>query len=145
MIARIAQAAWELPQNAIGALLFATSWLRGGIENVDIEDGRLMIEAPGLGISLGSFVFYSSEGSRYFTPDPLMRRHEFGHTLQSRWLGPLYLPLVGLPSTARVVYSVAYREFTGRRWPRYFDGYPENWADRLGGITREERQRVSGR
>lgn len=134
-------AVWELPQNVLGAALFALLRLRGGIAGVDVEDGRLIIEAPGVGISLGSFVYYNAEANRYYAADPLMRRHEIGHTFQSRWLGPLYLPLVGVPSTARALYSVVYREVTGRRWTGYFDGYPESWADRLGGITREERLR----
>jgi hypothetical protein len=27
---------------------------------------------------------------------------------------------------------------TGRPWTRYYEGYPENWADRLGGVVRDE-------
>ncbi len=134
-----ALALWELPQNLVGATLLAATWATGRVEQVQREHGRLLIVAP-LGISLGSFVFYNDRGNRYFPPDPLMRRHELGHTFQSRLLGPLYLPLVGLPSTARVVYGLAYREVTGRRWQGYFEGYPEAWADRLGGITPEERR-----
>ena len=65
------------------------------------------------------------------------RDHEIGHTFQSGWLGPLYLVLVGVPSVARGVYAVAYREWTGRRWRGYFDGWPERQADRLGGVDRE--------
>jgi hypothetical protein len=68
-----------------------------------------------------------------------MHKHELGHRVQSRWLGPLYLPLVGLPSVARAVYAVTYREVTGKRWRGYFDAYPERWADELGGISRAER------
>jgi hypothetical protein len=137
--ARLASAVWELPQNLLGAIVFAAAWVRGGIRHIDVEAGRLVIEAPPLGISLGSFVFYNHEGSRYFPPDPLMRQHELGHTYQSRWLGPFYLLAVGAPSTARVLYGIAFREITGRRWPGYFAGFPENWADRLGDIAREER------
>ena len=51
-------------------------------------------------------------------------------------LGPLYLPLVGVPSVLRVIYSVGYREVTGKQWQGYYDGYPEDWADRLGGVSR---------
>jgi hypothetical protein len=84
------------------------------------------------------FVFWSSETTtRWFHLDSAVRDHEYGHTFQSRWLGPLYLPVVGVPSVLRNVYAVAYREITGERWRGYFDGFPERWADELGGVDRE--------
>jgi hypothetical protein len=70
--------------------------------------------------------------------DERTRAHEHGHTFQSRLFGPLYLPLVGVPSVSRVLYAIAYRELTGRRWQGYFDGYPEDWADELGGVDRRK-------
>ncbi len=136
---RCVLAVWELPQNALGAMLFGASWVAGKVTRVDVENGRCIIDA-GIGVSLGSFVFFSEAGNRYFVEDELQRRHEIGHTYQSRWLGPLYLPLVGIPSVGRVLYSMAHREITGRRWDGYFDGYPERWADRLGGISPDERR-----
>lgn len=135
-------ALWELPQNLLGGALLGVSYLRGGVSAIEVEHGRVFVQAPGVGISLGLFVFWFDSGNRYFKPDPLMRRHEYGHTFQSRWLGPLYLPLVGVPSTARACYALLYREVTGRRWLGYYDGYPERWADELGGITRQERRRA---
>jgi len=63
--------------------------------------------------------------------------HELGHTKQSRLLGPLYLPVVGLPSISRAAYALVHREVTGKQWTGYYEGYPENWADRLGGVCRE--------
>lgn len=130
---------WELPQNVLGAALLGVAWASGRLRKVRIERGRIFIECRGFGVSLGLFIFWFHEGNRYFTPDSLMRRHEYGHSFQSRWLGPFYLLAVGVPSVARVLYGVAYREVTGRTWRRYYAGYPENWADRLGGISRTER------
>jgi len=96
----------------------------------------------GLAVSLGWFVFWCPPvTTRWFHIDRGVRDHEFGHTFQSRWLGPLYLPLVGLPSTLRNVYGIGYRELTGRRWQGYFDGYPEKWADELGGLDRAQLKR----
>ena len=134
-------AVWELPQNLLGLLVLAYCRVRGRVTSIQHEHDRVFVEVPGVGISLGSFVFWFGTGNRYFKPDPLMRRHEFGHTFQSRWLGPMYLPLVGVPSTMRAIYAVAYREVTGRRWLNYYEGYPERWADALGGISAEERRR----
>lgn len=139
LVHRAALALWELPQNLLGAAVFGAAWATRNVARIDREGERWVIDSP-LGVSLGSFVFYNDRGNRYFAPDPLMRRHELGHTFQSRLLGPLYLPLVGVPSVARVVYGIAYREITGARWENYFAGYPESWADRLGGIAPSERQ-----
>jgi hypothetical protein len=60
--------------------------------------------------------------------------HEYGHALQSVLLGPLYLIVVGIPSLSRVAYSKWYYKKSGRSWKNYFKGFPENWADKLGGV-----------
>ena len=80
------QCTWGFPQTLAGAVLFlvflrsrhfryrravATQWPLAG------------------GVSLGLFIFVSHESLCY---------HEYGHALQSLMLGPLYLPVVGLPS-----------------------------------------------
>ena len=98
----------------------------------------LLFLAPSI-IILGVFVFYhDGHGTRWSFPGPSLREHEYGHTFQSRWFGPLYLLLVGVPSLGRGIYRVLYRELTGRRWRGYFDGWPEAQADRLGGVDREK-------
>lgn len=131
---------WEAPQTALGTALTAALAVSNGVRDLQLRDGRVIVRTGGVGISLGHFVFYTTEGSRYFAADDLMLRHELGHAVQSRWLGPLYLPLVGVPSSARAVFAVVYRELTGRRWAGYFDGWPEASADRLGGISVAERR-----
>jgi hypothetical protein len=141
---RLLLAIWEAPQNLLGALLFAFAKLTGGVHHVAFEDERVIVESSSLGICLGLFVFYNGGENRYFLADPLMRQHEYGHSIQSRYLGPTYLPIVGVTSTLRVIYSVLYRESTGKRWRGYFDGFPEHWADRLGKIEPEERRRQLG-
>lgn len=131
--------AWELPQNALGACALALEVATGGAIAVSRERGRLFVESRRSAVSLGWFVFWARGANRWFVLDDSTRDHEYGHTFQSRWLGPLYLPVVGVPSVLRVVYAIAYRELTGTRWGGYFDGFPERWADRLGGVTRDYR------
>jgi len=123
---------WELPQNLLGLTLLVLVHRR--IDERRREAGRLFLRTRSTGVSLGWFVFWCT--------DEAIRRHEYGHTIQSRLLGPLYLPLVGLPSVLRALYARAYRRRTGRWWPRYFHGYPENWADRLGGVDNRGRSTV---
>lgn len=135
----VALTLWELPQDALGLLLLGAARALGDVVALERDKGRLFVESRSLGVSLGYFVFWSRGRNRYFRADTLMKRHEYGHSFQSRWLGPLYLPLVGVPSVSRVLYGMAYREVKGTQWLNYYAGYPENWADRLGGISPAER------
>jgi hypothetical protein len=59
--------------------------------------------------------------------------HELGHQRQSEMFGPLYLLIVGLPSIIRA------RIWVGRKLPPldYYKGWPENQADKLGGVERK--------
>jgi hypothetical protein len=128
--------AWELPQDVLGALLYVSERIRGRVLRTERESDRFVVETTGTAISLGHVVFWSQRSSRWHDLDARNRRHELGHAEQSRLLGPLYLPAVGVPSTARAIYAFAYREATGRKWDGYYRGFPERWADELGGVTR---------
>lgn len=138
LLTRALALAWESPQTLLGAAMLAAEAARKRIVQIEVEDGRLVVESKGTGISLGHVVFWSRENSRWHDLDLRNRAHELGHTKQSRMLGPLYLPIVGLPSISRAAYALVYREVTGRQWTRYYDGFPENWADRLGGVQRKK-------
>jgi len=128
--------AWELPQNLLGLSLLSLEVAAGTVRGVEVDGGRVVIESDVAAVSLGLFVFWSRKSNRWFALDEANREHEIGHSFQSRMLGPAYLPLVGVPSALRALYAVAYREVTGRRWLRYYEAYPEDWADRLGGVRR---------
>lgn len=62
------------------------------------------------------------------------KKHEYGHSKQSLYLGPLYLIVVGLPS---ITWAELYKNF--KREISYYDVYPENWADKLGEVNRNGR------
>ena len=80
-------------------------------------------------VALGMFIFLAE------VPEPIQKRllvHEYGHTVQSMMLGPVFLLLVGLPS---VLWASRWR--SGLR--SYFSVYPEKWANHLGAhVTREQ-------
>ena len=133
--------AWEAPQTALGVALLAIEKARGRVVAIEHEEGRLVVESTGAGVSLGHVVFWTRESNRWHELDDRNRAHELGHTKQSRLFGWLYLPLVGLPSISRAGYAWLYREITGRSWTKYYDGYPEDWADRLGGVVRDDERR----
>lgn len=84
-------------------------------------------------------MFYGTRDSKFVALGPENIDHDYGHSIQSRTLGPLYIPLVGVPSVARALYATIYCKITGRRWARYYDGWPEKQADRLGGVDRSLR------
>lgn len=92
----------------------------------------------GSGVSLGDFIVlnyyqYCGKGcSRQAVA------HEYGHSRQSLILGWLYLPLVGLPSAIGNIWDrLFHKNWTSeqrKKW--YYSRYPENWADKLGGVIR---------
>ena len=136
-------ALWELPQNVLGGAVLVLARATGKVRGTERAKDRLFVEVSGFAVSLGWFVFWSGETTtRWFHIDSAVRDHEYGHTFQSRWLGPLYLPVVGVPSVMRNLYAVAYREVAGVRWRGYFDGFPERWADQLGGVDRDRAKRA---
>ncbi len=64
--------------------------------------------------------------------DKESKAHEYGHAIQSQWLGPMYLIAVGIPSLVRILYAQIHRIIYKKPWGGYYKGYPENWAERLG-------------
>jgi hypothetical protein len=132
---RAALFVWELPQNVLGVVDLTASLALRRVESVRWERERVFVKLRGAGaVSLGLFVFWSEDDTSFVRITSTNKEHEYGHSIQSRMLGPLYLPLVGVPSSCRVAYAIAYRALTGRRWDGYFRGYPEDWADRLANV-----------
>ena len=122
------QCLWGLPQTLLGAVLFLVhcrcqhSRFRGAIVTWWTRPG---------GLSLGPFIFLRRE--------PREQRvlvHEYGHTIQSLILGPLYLLVIGIPSFTWASLP-ALRRMRRKKGISYYTFYPEKWADRLG-------QRVTG-
>lgn len=83
------------------------------------------------GVSLGLFIFSPDrEDNRLGMTDRLMV-HEYGHTFQSLMLGPLYLPVIGIPSAIWANLR-RYRELRDKYGVPYSFCFAEGWADRLG-------------
>lgn len=91
-------------------------------------------------VSLGMFVFITAEPFFYdklkdeYTMEELSSRllvHEYGHTIQSILLGPLYLIIIGIPSTlwGFLPYCAKLRK---ERQLSYFSFFTESWANALG-------------
>ncbi len=91
-------------------------------------------------VSLGMFVFITEEP--YFAPkfenkfskDELYKRllvHEYGHTVQSLILGPLYLIIMGIPSTIWG-FLPSLNAKRKNKQISYFSFFTEKWANTLG-------------
>lgn len=119
----ILQLIWGLPQTVLGFAVF----LRWRNAPHFCYHGAIVTEwKKRTGLSLGLFLFVP-EGA--LGKDFLV--HEYGHTIQSLLLGPLYLLVIGLPSAVwcNLPWCVALRK---NKKISYRSFYTEHSADRWG-------------
>lgn len=130
---------WQLPQHLLGLLLILFSRAKK-----DEIEGIQYWRAPKLfnaGISLGNYIIMDETYHKRPKYLVVMLKHERGHSKQSKYLGPLYLIVVGLFSITRNIWQRVFHKTPGthREWVKemswYYNGYPENWANKLAGIT----------
>ncbi|MBR6534662.1 MAG: hypothetical protein IKT65_03695 [Clostridia bacterium] len=91
-------------------------------------------------LSLGMFIFvtdnpycYPSLHSKWSPPEVCERLivHEYGHTIQSLILGPLYLIVMGIPSFLWA-FIPALNRMRKEKSISYFSFFTERWANHLG-------------
>lgn len=122
---------WELPQNLLGIVVKkifkATPYTTYGKTVVYSWKARG-------GLSLGEYIFVPFENAnpnaygvqRYIA-------HEYGHTIQSKYLGWFYLLVIGLPS---LIWCGCFNGYRAKHGISYYAFYTEKWADALVGIER---------
>ncbi len=129
---------WQFPQEIIGCFLILMVKGKRKYINVLLPGKQSKYGLVGVytvpnlfnsGISLGSYIIF--DGRIEISETDVL--HEYGHQLQSRMLGPLYLLIVGIPSLIGNIYSRIKKK--DEKW--YYSRFPENWADRLGGVNRD--------
>lgn len=87
-------------------------------------------------LSLGIFIFVSDKLEGRLREEIII--HEYGHTVQSIILGPLYFPVIAIPSAVWCM-TPALEKRRMKRGISYYSFYPERWANRLGSrVTREQ-------
>ena len=126
---------WQLPQNLLGLLVIKVT--RAELSTLFVEQSqsyyRSRLDHCSFGVCLGEYIIFGA-----YSASVIGWKHEAGHRRQSRMFGPLYLLVVGLPSVVRNIWDkVAHRSWGYERkklW--YYGGYPEHWADMLGGVMR---------
>ena len=119
---RVLMYLWQLPQNLLGMLLllFLQGEKRHSLSGVTFYHAECFRG----GISLGDYIIISQLCEKSI-------RHEYGHSLQSRMLGWLYLPVVGIPSLLH-----AWLHDCEALGMTYYHYWTERWADRLGKVER---------
>lgn len=150
---------WCFPQTLIGAFVYAFVWKKDGTKEKYCKTGEFVIvrdfeKEYNVNIIIRNYtdhvegVWGSDRLYNYLSGASLGRyivlkphhsmttiRHEYGHVRQSRMLGPLYLFVVGIPSAINNLRS----RKDAKVYENYYNMYPENWADKLGGVTRTNR------
>lgn len=117
---------WTLPQQFVGLIIYLICKIRG-CQNENRIDRVFTFWSLWSGLSLGWFIFVNFDSSKN-TFD-----HEYGHTIQSLILGPLYLLVIGLPS---IVWAGCFDKYRKKHHISYYKFYTEKWADKLGGVER---------
>ncbi|MBQ1409782.1 MAG: hypothetical protein IIY94_00685 [Oscillospiraceae bacterium] len=119
---------WGLPQNLVG-LCFFLFYHAKGCPSFPYQGARVTIWTNKSGsMSMGRYLFMEPN----WTPqDHRLLAHEYGHTIQSLFFGPLYLLAVGLPSILWAGLP-PFRRLRRTRKRSYYSVYPEKGATRLG-------------
>lgn len=133
----LAQLVWGFPQTLAGALIAAG--LRGSPRG-RYRNAIVTYWKKDAGLSLGLFLFLPRSAAPSRRTGTMtaygerLHRHEYGHTVQSWILGPLYLPVVGLPSLVWAAFPPFSKKWrSGDR--DYYSFVTERTADGLSALV----------
>ncbi len=127
----------EFPQNILGYIAFRI-YNKNNEQSYYKYKDACITHIPGRwgAISLSRFIFADDV---YFKSE--MIKHEYGHTLQSKKLLILYLPVIGLPS---LIWNRLFKGYRLRNKKSYYSFYTESWANSLGGFEEKVNQYKEG-
>lgn len=127
------QCTWGAPQTIVGAVVYL---IYRRCPHLNFHGAAATLWQHGGSVSLGAFVFVAREQDGAWRGECSKSEmrvliHEYGHTIQSLILGPLYLVVIGMPSLlwAGLPFFERKRRTLGIS---YYWLYTEKWADRLG-------------
>ena len=125
---RLWQWTWGFPQTLIGAIIYLIhrkcphDRFHGCIVTYWTWRGSM---------GMGMFLFIDPKNP------PKIMIHEFGHSIQSAILGPLFLPIMGIPSFLWCNLPQC-RNHRKNKQVSYYRFYPERTANRLGSLVCKE-------
>ena len=122
-------AIWQLPQIILGLIMLA------------LFRNKTTYTNPNNGVTVWNINSGKTFGTACFSTGPVIVTcdgaqddillHETGHSKQSIYLGIFYHIVISIPSVCRFWYKRIFKK--SQEW--YKSGYPENWADKLGGLS----------
>lgn len=124
-------ATWELPQNFIGSIV--KKIFKAEVYDT-YKDATVYTWNVLGGMSLGQFIFIPKIVASHGVATNMIK-HEYGHTIQSKYLGWFYLLVIGIPSLGWAWLGEGFRV---KHKKSYYWFYTESWADKLGGVERED-------
>ena len=130
------QLTWGLPQSCLGFIVWCV-YVRSPHA---VYRGAVVTYWPKRGaVSLGMFLFLprpayiasaSPVSANELEKSRKLHAHEYGHSIQSLFFGPLYLLLIGIPSLAWAGFPLLSRQWRyGKR--DYYSFFTERLADYL--------------
>lgn len=123
---------WQLPQNLLGLFLSIFADKHNYICNDSKEYHIYFMSLFSSGVSLGNYIIFDTAYKTYIDILDTSVKHEHGHSIQSLYLGPLYLIVIGIPSMLGNIYARIFNKDS--EW--YYKQPWEAWADKLGGVER---------
>ena len=121
---------WQLPQHLLAQVIY---WLLLAMRKLIKPQSLLFrpnelieVALPNFGLCLGEYIFIG-----YKDINGYIAKHEQGHRIQSRYFGPFYLFIVGLPSVSRNIWQRIFKKSTA--W--YYSGWPEYDANKRAGLV----------
>ena len=117
------QFTWGIIQNVIGLLLWIILFIiNPKRKHKSFYGAFVCIWKFKESLSLGVFIFLAKNDNRLLV-------HEYGHSIQSMILGPLYILIIGIPS---FIYCICFNSYRTRHNKNYYRFYTERWANILG-------------
>lgn len=133
-IYKLVQCTWGIMQTFVGLIIF---FINIKEEHFFYHGAIVTKWKYGSSVSLGMFIFVTkkrlpaSDGIPSEEWADRLLVHEYGHTVQSLFLGPLYLLVIGLPSILWASLPVCSRRRREKKIS-YYRFYPERWANYCG-------------
>lgn len=116
---------WQLPQHIVALIYFGYLVMMCKDLGVDSRYKQAIVIPCVMrgAVTLGNYVFVGLNSEYRKTV-----KHELGHTIQSKILGPLYLIIIGIPS---ITYCGLRSLFPSLRKKNYYNFFSEKWANNL--------------
>lgn len=125
---RLWQWTWGFPQTLIGLAFYCLHY-----KNPHWQYHGCIVTSWKVSGSLGVGMFLFVNEDHYAT-HPQVLVHEFGHAVQSAILGPLFLPIMGIPSFLWCNLPL-FRRLRREKDISYYRFYPESTANFLGSLV----------